>query len=340
MEPTITKRGSVYHLRYTKPDGKPSTISTGCKDKTEAWRWSREYLRELNSPTDIVLMSDVLDAWETKKREEGGDITKISSQTRKLRAAFGHLDPYNISDAVDAFIKRRRDEVSEASVSREITDLRSALNWAHNPASGQLLKRPPEKIWFTPTVKKRTVTASEDNLLDLNRVIQQEEDWFRLAFLLAISTGQRKGAILDLRVERVDWAANHLNFHNPDLKGKRKGRATVLMPDAIAPVLKDACNRSVSGYVVEKNGRKVTAPILHHKWTLVRARAGLDNLWWHDLRRTWATMAAKNRVDMVQISKQLGHASIVITEQHYAHFHPDYMGKAQEHSNRMLQNFV
>ena len=148
-----------------------------------------------------------------------------------------------------------------------------------------------------------------------------------MAFLLAISTGQRKSAILDLRVERVDWAANHLNFHNPDLRGKRKGRATVLIPDAIIPVLKDACDRSVSGYVVEKNGRKVTAPMLHHKWTLVRARAGLDNLWWHDLRRTWATMAAKNRVDMVQISKQLGHASVVITEQHYAHFHPDYMAR-------------
>ena len=340
MEPNFVKRKTIWHLKYKGPEGKPTTISTGCTEKAQAKVWAKEFLGELDSPKNIVLVSDVLDAWEMKKREEGGDITKIASQIRKLRAAFGHLDPYNMSEAVDAFIRKRRQEVSEASVSREITDLRSALSWAQNPASGQLLKTPPEKIWFTPTVKKRTVTASEDNLIELNRVTQQEEDWFRLAFLLAISTGQRKGAILDLRVERVDWAANHLNFHNPDLRGKRKGRATVLIPDAIIPVLKDACDRSVSGYVVEKNGRKVTAPMLHHKWTLVRARAGLDNLWWHDLRRTWATMAAKNRVDMVQISKQLGHASVVITEQHYAHFHPDYMGKAQEHSNRMLQNFL
>ena len=340
MEPSFVKRRKIWHLKYKGPEGKPTTVSTGCTEKAQAKVWAKEFLGELESPKNIVLVSDVLDAWEMKKREEGGDISKIASQTRKLRAAFGHLDPYNMSEAVDDFIKRRRQEVSEASVSREITDLRSALSWAQNPASGQLLKTPPEKIWFTPTVKKRTVTASEDNLIELNRVIQQEASWFRLAFLLAISTGQRKSAILDLRVERVDWAASHLNFHNPDLRGKRKGRATVLMPDAIGPVLKEACDRSVSGYVVERNGRRVTPPMLHHKWTLVRARAGLDNLWWHDLRRTWATMAAKNRVDMVQISKQLGHASVVITEQHYAHFHPDYMGKAQEHSNRMLQNFL
>ena len=35
-------------------------------------------------------------------------------------------------------------------------------------------------------------------------------------------------------------------------------------------------------------------------------RAELDTRWWYDLRRTWTTMAAKNRVDMIQITKQLG----------------------------------
>lgn len=340
MEPSMDKRGDIYHLRYIKPDGKPTTISTGCKSKAEAWKWAEEFISELHSPSKVVIMSDVLDAWEKKKRDEGGDVNKIASQVRKLRQAFGPLDPYKINDAVEAFIEKRRKEVSDASVSREITDLKSALSWAQNPASGRLLKTPPEKIWFTPTVKKRTVTASEDNLVTINKFVQEEEEWFKLAFLLAISTGQRKGAILDLTVKRVDWAASHLNFQNPDLRGKRKGRATVLIPDAIVPALKKACDTSVSGYVIERGGRPVKAPTLHHKWTLVRARAGLDNLWWHDLRRTWATMAAKNRVDMIQISKQLGHRSMIITEQHYAHFHPDYMGKAQEHSNRMLQNFL
>ena len=60
----------------------------------------------------------------------------------------------------------------------------------------------------------------------------------------------------------------------------------------------------------------------------------------HDLRRTWATMAARNRVDMIQISRQLGHANMRITEEHYAHYHPDYMGQASDHSSRMLQNFL
>lgn len=51
-------------------------------------------------------------------------------------------------------------------------------------------------------------------------------------------------------------------------------------------------------------------------------------------------MAARERVDMIQISRQLGHASMRITEEHYAHYHPDYMGQASDHSSQMLQNFL
>ena len=340
MEPTITKRGSVYHLRYIKPDGKPSTISTGCKDKTEAWRWSREYLRELNSPTDIVLMSDVFDAWERMKIAEGGCISKIASHVRLLRREFGELDPYQIDAAVDAYVARRRQEVSEATVGREIQSLKAAMNYAQKREAGKLLASPPPPIEFSVVYTKRTVTASDDDLRRLNDAIQPEEDWFKLAFLLAITTGQRQAAILDLEVRRVDWAANHIDFRNRQLRGKRKGRALVKIADGFHAMLRAACDASKSGYVVEKDGRPASKSMLHQRWVVVRARAGLDNLWWHDLRRTWATMAARDGVDMIQISKQLAHSSITITEQHYAHYHPDYMGKAQEHSNRMLQNFL
>ena len=79
---------------------------------------------------------------------------------------------------------------------------------------------------------------------------------------------------------------------------------------------------------------------MHNEWDNVRKKINLKFLWWHDLRRTWATMAAPNRVDMIQISRQLAHASMRITEEHYAHFHPDYMGQASDHSSQMLQNFL
>ena len=51
-------------------------------------------------------------------------------------------------------------------------------------------------------------------------------------------------------------------------------------------------------------------------------------------------MAARERVDMIQNSRQLSHANMRIIEWHYAHYHPDYMGKVIDYSSRMLQNFL
>ena len=85
MEPSIEKRGKFYHLRYTKADGKPTTVSTGCKGKAEAWEWAKEFLSELQSPSKVVIMSDVFDAWERMKVSEGGCINKIASHVRMLR---------------------------------------------------------------------------------------------------------------------------------------------------------------------------------------------------------------------------------------------------------------
>ena len=79
---------------------------------------------------------------------------------------------------------------------------------------------------------------------------------------------------------------------------------------------------------------------INHEWIKLREKCNLEFLWWHDLRRTWAMMAARARVDMIQISRQLGHANMRIIEEHCAHFHPDYMGQASDHSIKMLQNFL
>lgn len=51
-------------------------------------------------------------------------------------------------------------------------------------------------------------------------------------------------------------------------------------------------------------------------WKLVQAYALVENLAPHDLRRTFAKLAAKHGAPLVQIQKTLGHASIQTTE-HY-----------------------
>ena len=51
-------------------------------------------------------------------------------------------------------------------------------------------------------------------------------------------------------------------------------------------------------------------------------------------------MAVRERVDMILISRQLGHANMRVREERYAHYHPDYMGQASDHSSWMLQSIL
>jgi len=45
----------------------------------------------------------------------------------------------------------------------------------------------------------------------------------------------------------------------------------------------------------------------------VLRKAGIENLWWHDLRHTFATRLAQADIELYKISKLLGHKDINMT---------------------------
>ena len=56
----------------------------------------------------------------------------------------------------------------------------------------------------------------------------------------------------------------------------------------------------------------------HHPVGCIRREAGLFDVRLHDLRHSWASVAAMNGVDMATIARLLGHALVETTER-YAH---------------------
>ena len=55
-----------------------------------------------------------------------------------------------------------------------------------------------------------------------------------------------------------------------------------------------------------------------YQWDRIRREAGLFDVRLHDLRHSWASVAAINGVDLATIAKLLGHALVETTER-YAH---------------------
>jgi len=116
-------------------------------------------------------------------------------------------------------------------------------------------------------------------------------DHIRLCLHLSLRTGQRQGALRDLKWEHVDFDARVIRFRDTEAPEERskKRRTDMPMDDALFALLRQAKEAAESDFVLEWRGRR--AGNTYHAMKALYRRAGIENLHRHDLRRTAATLA-------------------------------------------------
>ena len=130
---------------------------------------------------------------------------------------------------------------------------------------------------------------------------------------LLILTGSRKNEIMTLPWEHVDLDRAEMRI----VDGKTGSRRVHLSPSAV-DVLKALPRVSGNPWVVPGARPGTHMTDIDGAWQSIRTRAGLHDVRIHDMRHSWASVAAMNSVDMVTVAKLLGHA-LVETTAGYAH---------------------
>jgi integrase len=81
-----------------------------------------------------------------------------------------------------------------------------------------------------------------------------------------------------------------------------------------------------TGYVfTQSNGNPIDPDLITKAFQNMVEEIGVPHLTPHGLRHQYATTAREMGLDMDVISKNLGHASVVITNDIYAHLTPEVM---------------
>jgi integrase len=170
--------------------------------------------------------------------------------------------------------------------------------------------------------EKRERYLTNEELQRLGMALAQAErtkteNPFVLAAIgLLILTGARLNEILTLRWEHVDLANGLLRL--PDSK---TGPKDIFLNEAAASLLREIPRIVGNPHVIA--GKKAGAPLvnLHKRWRSIRAAANLHGVRIHDLRHSFASVAAGAGMSLPVIGKLLGHSQPSTTAR-YAHLAP------------------
>ncbi len=263
--------------------------------------------------------------WKSRTLETNARIVR-----KDILPAFGHMTV----DAIEADDVRRwfasmanRPGVANRTMPVLSVMMRMAELWGYRAHNTNPCKR-TRRYRMKP--KERFLTA--DEMARLNAVLTRDE--FRCPHVVAIVrllmlTGCRFGEIVSLE---WDWIRGK-RIHLPDAKS---GPRTVWLSSA-ARIVINAIPRYSADCPYLFPARPPTRHVdnIEYQWHRIRSEAELPGLRLHDLRHSWASVAAMNGVDMVTIAKLLGHALVETTER-YVHLSDQSVTDAADRvSNRI-----
>ena len=141
---------------------------------------------------------------------------------------------------------------------------------------------------------------------------------------LLVFTGARLSEVLNLRWQDVD--VERAKLWLPDSK---TGRKALYLSAPALQVLADLPRLDGNPHVIcgDKPGARLVN--IQKPWRRIRARAGLEDVRLHDLRHSFASVAAAGGLSLPMIGKLLGHTQAATT-QRYAHLAADPVRAANE----------
>lgn len=312
----LGKHRGKFSLVYTHPERGRVRIATGAADRGEAEAIARNIWRKLNAaPSDRI--SDLWEAYAKDRKQSAVRKDRFESTWKPLAGHFGH----KMGQAVDqedcrAYYRlRKREGMSDSTIKTELEFLRACLRFKYGATA--------PKLWLPPASKPRDRHLTKQEARDLIEAI--ETPHVRLFVELALATGARMSAILDLTWDRVDLKRGTVDLMPPGRHQTNKRRVVVPLNERALKALQDAHKGALTDHVIEYAGQ----PVKSVKKAIASAarRSGIP-VSPHVFRHTAGVWMAEADTPMQKISQYLGHTSTRITEQVYARYSPSFQRDA------------
>jgi integrase len=222
--------------------------------------------------------------------------------------------------------------------------LKQAVKW------GLIPRNMTDAVDAPRPAKKETKYFSFEQVKAFLKVALEDRFW--ALYVLAFSTGLRRGELLGLRWEDLDLERGVLRVRRsltPDGKSYNqpksgKGRRSVQLTTGAVEALerhkmKQDQEKACLGSLWQEQGlvfpSSIGTPFNPSNLPLLR-RAGLPEIRFHDLRHTFATLMFSNGEHPKIVQEILGHAQITLTLDTYSHVLPSMQDGAVSRLGELL----
>lgn len=306
----------------------------------------------LGESKSIPYFHDLIEEFLREKEATVSDNT-YDSYKRAYKSIFEPLSQYRldritaimIDNLLDSLKKEDGSLMEPSSIRLYRKQLATFFNWA--VAKDYITKSPMKGTRKRPLGElkvNRVIIPSDSQMKEILKDSQEYDKCHPKGaklyplFLLAISTGMRFGELLGLRPEDVDLTRNTVDVNKQrtkfaigaTLKTRTSYRRIFVQPMILREVLKET-NGDLWRH---ETYRAVQAKVVKFFMQCDHKPEGFS---FHCFRHYHATKLLLSGIDIKEVSKRLGHASIKTTLDLYAHWMPEMDQKA---ANSISADFI
>jgi len=258
---------------------------------------------------------------------------KKPSSTQRDEYSIKHLEKFfdgkRLSDISPFLIEkykatRKAQDANIVTINHELACLRHmftmALKW------GKAEKNPGREVkLFKETQNKtRILSADEENRLLSYVRASIKAKHLEAIIITALNTGMRKGEILNLKWENVDFKNGYITV----IETKNNENRNIPMNRQLTAILKNVKDKKQPGeYVFSIKGKPFGK--VDRAWWKALKESGIENFRFHDMRHTFGSRLGMAGVDIKTIQELMGHKDITMTMR-YSHPTPEHKKRAVE----------
>lgn len=330
--------------------------SVKCATKREAQAELRKALLELDKGTYIdaskTTLGDFLDRWlrdwaahnvSAKTRERYAGLIATSIKPHLGARNLQKLRPADLASLYTKLVTAGRKGGESGLAPRTVGHVHRILHRAlgHAARWGERTDNPASLVEPPRVEQEEIAILGQDDIRTVLAKLRSKPLY--MIALVGLSTGMRRGEILALRWRDIDFAAGRirveqsleqtkegLRFKSPKTKS---GRRSITIPASVSTELKAHLRLRQEQFLAigrgkvpddglvfcDENGQPLSPNAVTKAWSASVVSLGLPDVTLHAWRHTHASQLIAAGMDVLTISRRLGHGSPSITLNVYGH---------------------